>query len=123
VTVFLDLEDLLAAARAAVGPQVQVGDWGLLESAVARPAATAFGEDAYPDLDLKAAALLSSLVRNHALVDGNKRLGWVGMRLFYALNDVDLRAPEDDAYAFVISIADGSLVEVEAVAAVLSGWH
>lgn len=120
---FLELEDLLAAARSAVGPDVQVGDWGLLESAVARPRATVFGEDAYCSLDEKAAALLSSIVRNHALVDGNKRLGWVGVRLFYDLNNVQLRAPQDEAYALVMGIAGGSVTDVGPIAGGLAGWH
>ena len=63
-------------ADAAVGAEVMVHDVGLLESALGRPRATVFGDDAYPDLHTKAAALLHSLARNHALVDGNKRLAW-----------------------------------------------
>ena len=53
-----------------------VGDYGLIDSALARPRASVFGQGAYPDLHLKVAALLHSLARNHALVDGNKRLAW-----------------------------------------------
>jgi death-on-curing protein len=74
VTQHLDLDDLLAAAEAAVGRAPEVRDYGLLESALARPQSTVFGEDAYPGLHEKAAALLHSLVSNHALIDGNKRL-------------------------------------------------
>ena len=92
MTSFLDLDDLLAAAEAAVGHRPEVRDYGLLESALARPQTTVFGADAYPDIHRKAAALLHSLVRNHALVDGNKRLGWVAVRLFYVVNDVDQMA-------------------------------
>ncbi len=73
---YLDLDDLLEIARRAVGDEVKVRDYGLLESALARPRASVFGQDAYPDLHLKAAALLHSLARNRALVDGNKRLSW-----------------------------------------------
>ena len=72
MTEFLDLDDVLEIARQAVEGDVAVGDYGLLESALARPRASVFGQDAYPDLHLKAAALLHSLARNHALVDGNK---------------------------------------------------
>jgi death-on-curing protein len=67
MTDYLDLEDLLEIAREAVGRDVVVRDYGLLESALARPRASVFGQDAYPDLHLKAAALLHSLARNHAL--------------------------------------------------------
>jgi death-on-curing protein len=116
VTAYLSLDDLLAAAEAAVGRTPEVRDYGLLESALARPQTTVFGEDAYPDLHQKAAALLHSLVRNHALVDGNKRLGWVALRLFYVLNDLDLRAEHDDAFEFVMRIAAGELHDLDEMA-------
>ena len=70
-TEYLLLEDALAAAEAALGYPAEVRDYGLLESALARPRATVFGEDAYIGLDAKAAALLCSLVANHTLVDGS----------------------------------------------------
>ncbi len=116
MTAYLSLDDLLAAAEAAVGRTPEVRDYGLLESALARPQTTVFGEDAYPGLHQKAAALLHSLVRNHALVDGNKRLGWVAVRLFYVLNDVDLRADHDDAFEFVMRIAAGELHDLDEMA-------
>jgi death on curing protein len=116
VTAYLSLDDLLAAAEAAVGRTPEVRDYGLLESALARPQTTVFGEDAYPDMHQKAAALLHSLVRNHALVDGNKRLGWVALRLFYVLNDLDLRAEHDDAFEFVMRIAAGELHDLDEMA-------
>lgn len=122
MTEYLELDDLLVAARAAVGDHVVVRDVGLFEAALARPRASAFGEDAYPDLHTKAAALLASLVRDRALADGNKRLGWVAGRLFYVLNDHDVRAPEDDAYELVMRLAEGTTVDVVDVAAVLSAW-
>jgi death-on-curing protein len=81
-----------------------------------------YGEDAYPDLDTKAAALLHSIVTGHALVDGNKRLGWVGVRLFYRLNEWDLRAPADEAIDLVAAIADGALRDVRAIADRLGAW-
>ncbi|HEY5135034.1 MAG TPA: type II toxin-antitoxin system death-on-curing family toxin [Candidatus Nanopelagicales bacterium] len=112
---FLSLDDLLAAAEAAVGRTPEVRDYGLLESALARPKATVFGADAYPGIHDKAAALLHSLVRNHALVDGNKRLGWVAVRLFYVLNGLDLRADHDDAFAFVMGVAAGEITEIAAM--------
>lgn len=116
MTAYLSLDDLLAAAEAAVGRTPEVRDYGLLESALARPHTTVFGEDAYPGLHQKAAALLHSLVRNHALVDGNKRLGWVALRLFYVLNDLDLRAEHDDAFEFVMRIAAGDLHDLDEMA-------
>ncbi len=117
---FLGLDDLLAAAEAAVGRPPEVRDYGLLESALARPATTVFGADAYPSVHHKAAALLHSLVRNHALVDGNKRLGWVAVRLFYVLNDLDLRADHDEAFDFVMALAAGALTDVDEMAAWLA---
>ena len=71
---FLDLEDLLASAEAFLGQRPEVRDWGLLESVIARPQASVFGQDAYPTLHLKAAALLASLVGNHALIAGGASL-------------------------------------------------
>jgi death-on-curing protein len=122
VTEHLDLDDLLAAAEAAIGRPPDIRDIGLLEAAVARTRASVYGEDAYPDLDAKAAALLHSIVTGHALIDGNKRLGWVAVRLFYRLNERDLRAPIDDAFDLVASIAHGSLRDVPAIAARLAAW-
>lgn len=81
------------------------------------------GADAYPDIDTKAAALLQSTVSGHALVDGNKRLGWVALRLFYRLNDADIEAPVDEAFALVVAIADGSLRDVSVIAERLAAWR
>ena len=122
MTEHLDLEDLLVAARAVLGRPADIRDVGILEAAVARTRATVYGEEAYPDLDLKAAALLHSIVTGHALIDGNKRLGWVSVRLFYRLNHRDLRAPTDEAFDFVASIAEGSLRDVSDIARRLRGW-
>lgn len=80
------------------------------------------GHDAYPDVDLKAGALLESIVVNHQLVDGNKRLGWLAVVVFYGLNDIDLVAPDDDAYDLVISVATG-VADHRAAARDLSRWH
>ena len=123
MTDHLDLDDVLAAADAAVGGRAQVRDIGLLESALARPRATVYGDDAYQTLDDKAAALLHSLVTSHPLVDGNKRLGWVAVRLFYQLNDADLDAPIDDAFALVVDIAAGRVDDVSSIARRLSVWR
>lgn len=122
MTVYLDLDDLIASARAFLGTEPLIRDAALLESALARPAAQMYGTEAYPDLDEKAAALLISVTNNHALVDGNKRLGWVAVRLFYLLNAHDLVMPSDDAYDLVMGIADGSRRDVREVAEALRVW-
>lgn len=119
MTVYLELEDLLSLIdELGVGP---VRDLGLLDSAAHRPQTSLFGEDAYPDLDAKAAVLLESLTRNHALVDGNKRLAWVAVVVFYGLNSMVVVAPEDDAYDLVIGVATGEVAPADA-ATVLSRW-
>jgi death-on-curing protein len=123
VTEYLDLDDLLAAADAAVGGDADVRDVGLLQSAAARPRATAYGEDAYPDIDTKAAALLQSIVAGHPLVDGNKRLGWVAVRLFYRLNGFDVRPAADDAFELVVGVASGEIRDVTEIARGLAPWR
>lgn len=122
MTEHLDLDDLLVAAEMALGGPAQVRDIGILEAAVARTRASVYGDDAYPDLHAKAAALLHSIVTGHALIDGNKRLGWVSVRLFYRLNGSDLRVPVDDAFGLVMSIADGSVRDVRDIADRLRPW-
>ena len=123
MTEYLDLDDLLASADAAVGSRADVRDVGLLQAAVARPQATAFGEEAYPTLDEKAAALLQSIVAGHPLVDGNKRLGWVATRLFYRLNDADVRPTPDEAFDLVVSVASGARRDVAEIAGTLARWR
>jgi death on curing protein len=114
---YLDLEDLLGLVRAlGAGP---VRDAGLLDAACARPRSTVFGEDAYPTLEEKAAALLHSLVRNHALVDGNKRLGWLATAVFLDLNGRPPSLSDDEAFALVMAIAEGTL-DVDEIAGRLS---
>lgn len=120
MTEYLTLEDVLSlVADLGVGP---VRDIGLLDSAVHRPRVSVFGRDAYPGLDDKAAVLLESLVRNHALVDGNERLGWLSVVVFYGLNTINLDAPDDDAYDLVIAVAMGTADHHE-VARRLAAWH
>ena len=117
---YLALEDVLTLIDdLGVGP---VRDVGLLDSAVHRPQASVFGVDAYPNIDEKAAALLESLVRNHTLIDGNKRLGWLAIVVFYGLNDITLDAPDDEAYDLVIAMASDASTYQEA-AAHLSRWR
>jgi death on curing protein len=105
---YSDLEDLLEIAAGVVdGPVVR--DLGLLASAAARPPMSAFGADAYPTFAEKVGALVESIVRNHALVDGNKRLGWSAARVFCLMNGRDLDYSVDDAEALIIAVAEGKL--------------
>lgn len=101
-----------------VGP---VRDLGLLESAAHRPTTSLWGQEAYPSLELKAAALLDSLVNNHPLVDGNKRLGWLATLVFLDLNGVWIEAPDEDAYELVIAVASG-VTHLDEVAKALVMW-
>ncbi len=123
MTEYLDLDDLLAAANVALGQPPQVRDVGILLAAVARPQATAFGDDAYPTLDHKAAALIHALVTGHPLVDGNKRLGWVAVRLFYRLNGDDIHPTPDEAFDLVMAIADTTLDDVSTIAGRFASWR
>ena len=100
---FLTLDDAIALIRRmGIGP---VRDIGLLDSALARPRSSAFGEDAYPSLELKAAALLDSLTNNHPLVDGNKRLAWLATTVFLDLNGYRVDLNDDQAFDLVWDIA------------------
>ena len=116
---YLTLPELIHIAERTLDGTVEVRDAGLLASAAARPQASAFGEDAYPTLAAKAAALLHSIAKNHALVDGNKRLALAGTIAFLGINGVRLTFTNDEAYEFVMSVADGRLVEVDDIAAQL----
>ena len=103
---YLDTDDLVDL-RGLLGDPPPIRDLGLLGSAAARPQATAFGEDAYPDLWTKAAALLQSVVGNHALVDGNKRLGWLATAVFLEINGTSVTHVSNGAvYDFVIARHD-----------------
>lgn len=105
--IYLELEDLLRMIRrVGLGP---VQDLGLLDAAVGRPRASAFGVDAYPDLATKAAALLHSLARNHPLVDGNKRLGMLATWVFIDLNGHRPELSHDEAFELVMAVARGDL--------------
>ncbi len=123
MTEYLDREDVLAAGAAAVGVEVKVADYGLLDAAVARPQATVYGIDAYPDLFTKAAALLQSLARNHALVDGNKRTAWAAAWTFLYINDVELGEFDvDDAEVFMNDVATQGDLELGPVAKKLQSY-
>jgi death-on-curing protein len=105
---YLSVEDLLEIA-VGILDEVAVRDHGLLASAAARPQSSAFGQDAYPTFATKAAALMHSIARNHALVDGNKRLAWAATRVFCLLNGHDLDFSVDDAEQLVLAVARGGL--------------
>ena len=106
---YLDVDDLVRLAGRILGTPPPIRDLGLLGSAAARPATTVFGEDAYRDLWTKAAALLQSIVKNHALVDGNKRLGWLATAVFLEINGVPVtHAGDDEVYDLVMAVAAGS---------------
>ena len=107
---FLTLDEIVAVHRDQItryGGSEGVRDWGMLQSAVAMPAATFGGRYLHPDLCEMAAACLFHLVQNHPFIDGNKRVGAAAADVFLALNGVRLTA-EEDAYAeMVLSVARG----------------
>lgn len=120
MTVFLTVGDVVALHEQEVGANL-LADFGLLESAVLRPQTSIGGEDAYPDLHTKAAAMFHSLARNHAFVDGNKRIAVAATALFYLLNGHDLEAEAGDVAALAIDTAEG-LVTVADIAGRLKHW-
>ena len=121
--VHLTFDDILALASDAVAPaDVIVRDFGLLQSAVARTQASAFGRDAYPTVALKAAALMESLARNPALVDGNKRLAWLVTMVFCLFNDMIVTAPSvAEGEKFVLAVCQGQLA-LDDIAHTLLRW-
>jgi death-on-curing protein len=121
VTFFLTVEEALVIGAAATGGPIELRDVGLLEAALARPRASVFGEDAYPTLDEKAAALLQSLVGNHALIDGNKRIAFACTAVFLGVNGMPLTLDEDAAFDLVMEIATGDLLDVPDIARRLRG--
>lgn len=115
MTEFLTLDDLVRlAADLGVGP---ARDVGLLSSAAGRPQTTLMGQDAYPTLEGKAAALLHSIVCNHALADGNKRLGWFAAVVFLHINGYHVALTQDEAFDLTMAVASGELRDVDAIAA------
>lgn len=117
--IFVDLEALLHIAQRTLGSEPEVRDYGLLESALARPRATAFGEDAYATIHDKAAAMMHSLARNHALFDGNKRLALAATLAFYGMNGLRMTLTNDEAYDLTIDVAAGRLNDISQIAAIL----
>ena len=104
---YIDIEDVAAlTAQLGIGP---IRDVGLIESSLHRPRAVVFGMETYPDLLEKAAALLHSLARNHALFDGNERIAWASMVLFLRLNDLRVSAHTRQNLEFMLACARGDL--------------
>jgi death on curing protein len=115
--IYLTLDEVLAVAARVIDGEVLLRDAGLLEAAVARPRTSVFGEDAYPDLHSKSAALLLSICKNHALIDGNKRLALAAAIVMLGVNGWKLTLSNDEAYDLIIAVATGELSEVSDVAA------
>ena len=113
--IHLDLDDLLHIAERTLG-EFETRDIGPLGSALARPRSTAFGTEIYPSVHAKAAALLHSVARNHALIDGNKRLALAASIAFYGVNGFRFTLSNDDAYDLVVAVAAGDLDDVGAIA-------
>jgi len=118
---YLHVHDVLYLHALEVGPDVPLRDRGLLESAVARPQQSAFGEDAYPTLHLKAAALLQSLAQNQPFEDGNKRVAVLATFVFLGMNGLTVNAEDDAVVALMIDIAVVPLT-LEQIAARLETW-
>lgn len=114
--IYLTLPELLHVAERTLSGAVAVRDYGLLESALARPQTTVFGADAYDTVEDKAAALLHSLARNHALIDGNKRLALAAMIAFLGVNGRKLTLSNDQAYDLVMSVATGEMDDTPTIA-------
>jgi death-on-curing protein len=120
---YLTIEDLFEVARRVIDGEVLVRDAGLLASAAARPQSSVFGQEAYPGVWDNAAALMESLGRNHALIDGNKRLAWTATWLFLGINGHPLgeSLDEEAAEQFVLDVVTGKL-ELPQIASGLLGF-
>ena len=108
------LLEVVVVALSGLGFHVR--DLGLLDSALVRAQTRLYGQDAYPTLSLKAAAIVHSVINNHPMVDGNKRSAWVILNFFLVKNNRALSATQDEAYSFIISIAENR-IELEEIAA------
>ena len=119
-TLYLTCNNVQMMNEEFVGPDM-LRDFGLLDASVMRPQASAFGDDAYPTLHEKAAALLHALARNHPFVDANKRTAWAATTVFYQINGYELLVGDDAVIALVIDVAEGQL-DVPNIAATLKSW-
>lgn len=121
---YIHIDEILAIARTVNDTEHSVRDMGLLVSAIERPRTNVFGDELYPTLYEKAAALLHSVARNHALIDGNKRTAWLAMRVFLRFNGVSAGTappPVSVAGPFVEEVAQDN-IDVPAIAKRLSAW-
>ena len=112
MTTYLSLTQIVALQHellAAFGGLAGIRDRGALEASVARPSMTFGGEDLYPDPAAKAAALLHSLVLNHAFLDGNKRVGAAAAELALQLNDIELVAGDQEFELVTLATARGEM--------------
>jgi death-on-curing protein len=120
MTMYLTTDDVQMLNEGFVGADM-LRDFGLLDSAVSRPQASAFGEDAHPSIHEKAAALLYGLARNHPFIDGNKRTAWASASVFYQINGYLVPADDAAVVALVVDVAEGQ-IDVPHIAAVLKDW-
>jgi death-on-curing protein len=118
--IHLSADEVLAFNAHFVGGHA-LRDFGLLDGAVQRPQSSAFGEDAFPSLVEKAAALLHALARNHPFVDGNKRTAWTAVNVFFLINGMVISADQGDIVALVVDVSEG-LLGVPDIAGVLKEW-
>lgn len=86
-----------------------VRDYNLLDSALENPFQSFGGEELYPTLQEKAARLGYGLIKNHCMIDGNKRIGTHAMLVFLAINGIELDYTQKELYETILAIADGSL--------------
>lgn len=120
MVLYLTAQDVQAMNGHLVGPNL-LRDFGLLDSAVSRPQAAAFGEDAFASIHEKAAALVHGLARNHPFIDGNKRTALAAMSVFYQLNGFTLMAEQGDLVSLMVDIAEGQ-IDVASIAGRLKEW-
>lgn len=106
---YLTTEDVLELYSLHIGPAEALNRPDLLESAVALPQATMFGEELYPHLFTKAAALLRSIAQNQSFIDGNKRIAWIATRVFLAANGSDIRVSLEEGLRLMNDLAEKKL--------------
>ena len=120
---YLSVEEVIEINAQVMGGKHVLRDRGLLESAVARPQASAFGADAYPDLAAKAAALLHSLVLNHPFIDGNKRTAVLATLVFLDLNGYVVRWDQREALDFMLRLAQHQVEPDDVIAFLRDRMH
>ncbi|MGO8966896.1 type II toxin-antitoxin system death-on-curing family toxin [Mycobacterium sp.] len=120
MTTYLRTDEILDINRNFEGPD-QLRDFGLLDGAVMRPQASAFGEDAFPTIHEKAAALLHGLARSHPFINGNKRTAWTATSMFYMVNGYNLHVEAIDIISLTTDAAEGQ-IDVQDIAATLKDW-